>query len=154
MPTNDTSAKNAPMSAQQEAQPDNASSANTSAKPTGTVKFTEPRGAEIYVDGQFVGNIPSTLQLPEGTHKVLIKDGKSPDWQEGSSRPCRKHGYSPRAIHNRPMKTNRSRLGNKRVSDYSTCQRPVVLPGLFRQRFTVYDSSGARGGASLKESWQ
>ena len=80
MPTNDASAKNAPMSAEQEVQPDNASSANTFAKPTGTVKFTEPRGAEIYIDGQFVGNIPSTLQLSEGTHKILIKDGKSPDW--------------------------------------------------------------------------
>jgi S1-C subfamily serine protease len=58
----------------------NSTPANSPAVSTGTVNFAEPSGAEIYVDGQFVGNIPSTIQLPEGNHQVQGKYGKSPDW--------------------------------------------------------------------------
>ena len=74
--------KNQPMSVTPQASLDRSPSANPSAAATGTVKFTEPRGAEIYVDGQFVGNIPSTLQLSKGNHQITVKDGKSPDWQK------------------------------------------------------------------------
>jgi S1-C subfamily serine protease len=80
-PVTEASSKNEAMSAAPQAPPDGSPSANPSAAATGTVKFTEPRGAEIYVDGQFVGNIPSTLQLTEGNHQITVKDGKSPDWQ-------------------------------------------------------------------------
>jgi hypothetical protein len=38
-------------------------------------------GAKIYVDGSFVGNIPSTIPLPAGLHKILVRDGKSADRQ-------------------------------------------------------------------------
>ena len=74
--------KNQAMSATPQASLDRSPSANPSTTATGTVKFTEPRGAEIYVDGQFVGNIPSTLQLAEGSHQITVKDGKSTDWQK------------------------------------------------------------------------
>jgi S1-C subfamily serine protease len=38
-----------------------------------TVSFTEPQGAEIWVDHEFVGNIPSTLKLRAGEHLVVVK---------------------------------------------------------------------------------
>ena len=59
---------------------DKSTPAMSAAVSTGTVNFAEPSGAEIYVDGQFVGNIPSTIQLPEGNHQLQVKYGKSPDW--------------------------------------------------------------------------
>jgi hypothetical protein len=38
-----------------------------------------PKGADIVVDGRFVGNSPATLRLPEGTHVVEVrKDGLQP----------------------------------------------------------------------------
>jgi hypothetical protein len=49
---------------------------------TGNVTFTGTWGAEIYVDGQFVGNIPSTISLPAGRYKILVMDGKSADWMK------------------------------------------------------------------------
>ena len=58
----------------------NSTPANSPAVSTGTVNFAEPSGAEIYVDGQLVGNIPSTIQLHEGNYEVQVKYGKSPDW--------------------------------------------------------------------------
>jgi hypothetical protein len=61
-------------------------SAISPAVSTGTVNFAEPFGAEIYVDGQFVGNIPSSIQLPEG-HQVQVKCGNSPDCLKKSARP-------------------------------------------------------------------
>jgi hypothetical protein len=48
---------------------------------TGSATFTGTAGAEIYVDGEFLGNIPSTIPLFEGKHKILVRDGKSADWQ-------------------------------------------------------------------------
>ena len=32
-----------------------------------------PRNAEVYVDGEFRGTAPVTLQLPAGTHEVEFK---------------------------------------------------------------------------------
>jgi hypothetical protein len=45
---------------------------------TGSVAIaSDPSNAEIYVDGQFVGQTPSTLQLPAGSHHIEMKaDGK------------------------------------------------------------------------------
>jgi len=41
------------------------------------VKVTsDPEGAEIALDGQFVGSTPATLQLTPGIHKVDVKRGK------------------------------------------------------------------------------
>jgi serine protease Do len=49
---------------------------------SGTVTVhSEPEGAEIYVDGKFVGDTPSILPLATGTHNVVVKtDGKRP-WE-------------------------------------------------------------------------
>ena len=41
---------------------------------TAAVAFSsEPRGADIYVDDNFVGNTPSLIQLPPGSHTVRIE---------------------------------------------------------------------------------
>jgi S1-C subfamily serine protease len=81
-PTTAATTKSETMSAAPQSPPDTSTSITSSTAATGTIKFTEPRGAEIYVDGQFVGNIPSTIELPEGNHQITVKDGKSPDWQK------------------------------------------------------------------------
>ena len=59
---------------------------NTQAEPpppqpaTITVKSTPP-GADITVDGKFMGNTPSTIQLTPGDHAVSVeKEGLRP-WQ-------------------------------------------------------------------------
>jgi hypothetical protein len=49
---------------------------------TGDVTFIGKSGARIYVDGSFVGNIPSTIPLAAGLYKILVRDGKSADRQE------------------------------------------------------------------------
>jgi serine protease Do len=38
-------------------------------------------GAEIYVDGKFVGETPSTLQLASGTHHIEVKSGGKQGWE-------------------------------------------------------------------------
>ena len=38
-------------------------------------------GAEIYVDGDFVGNVPSTFTLSAGNHKVELRTPKGAAWQ-------------------------------------------------------------------------
>jgi hypothetical protein len=40
-----------------------------------------PDGADIEVDGSFVGNTPSDLQLPEGEHVVAVKKTGFRDWE-------------------------------------------------------------------------
>ena len=48
--------------------------ATASSTVKGTVSVTaEPDNAEIFVDGQFIGNSPATLRLPEGKHVVEVK---------------------------------------------------------------------------------
>lgn len=46
----------------------------------GTVRFSGPAGAEIRVDGIYVGNIPATLRLQAGLHLIGVSDGKRADW--------------------------------------------------------------------------
>lgn len=51
-------------------------------KETGQVKInSEPAGAEILVDGKFVGQTPSTIPLEAGPHNVVIKLPGRKDWQ-------------------------------------------------------------------------
>jgi hypothetical protein len=38
-------------------------------------------GAEIYVDGKFVGQTPSTLQLASGTHHIEVKSEGKRGWE-------------------------------------------------------------------------
>ncbi len=47
----------------------------------GTITITsEPDAAEVFVDGKFLGNTPSTLKLPAGSHIVLLKSPGFPDY--------------------------------------------------------------------------
>jgi hypothetical protein len=75
----------------QSAQPETQAADNTQAEPqteaaapaqpaTVTVKST-PLGADINVDGKFMGNTPSTIPLTPGDHMISVeKDGLRP-WQ-------------------------------------------------------------------------
>lgn len=48
----------------------------------GTVSISsEPEGAEIYVDGKFVGNAPSRLKLPAGPHGIEVQAPGHKPWQ-------------------------------------------------------------------------
>lgn len=40
-----------------------------------------PVGADIMVDGNFVGNTPSDVQVPEGEHTVVVKKSGFKDWE-------------------------------------------------------------------------
>jgi hypothetical protein len=42
---------------------------------------SEPPGAEIYVDGKFVGQTPSSIKLPAGTHRIEVKSEGKQIWQ-------------------------------------------------------------------------
>jgi len=55
-------------------------SAPSSSAGAGTVKFTGPVGAEIWIDHEFVGAIPSTLKLMQGEHLVVVKFRGHADW--------------------------------------------------------------------------
>jgi len=46
-----------------------------------SVKSTPP-GADILVDGKFVGNTPSTLRLPAGEHKIRIEKSGYRAWEK------------------------------------------------------------------------
>ena len=49
---------------------------------TGNVAIaSDPVGAEIYVDGKFVGQTPSTIPLPAGTHHVEVKAAGRMHWE-------------------------------------------------------------------------
>ncbi|MGH9710456.1 MAG: trypsin-like peptidase domain-containing protein [Candidatus Acidiferrales bacterium] len=41
---------------------------------------SEPPGADIYLDGKFVGNTPSLLHLSAGQHKIEIQTAKTKSW--------------------------------------------------------------------------
>ncbi len=54
---------------------------NETAAQTGTVTIaTDPAGAEIYVDGKFVGQAPSTIRLATGSHRIEAKSPGSLPW--------------------------------------------------------------------------
>jgi len=65
-----------------------AASATGLAQPTGTKEEgtgtvtvnTVPDSAEVYADGQFVGNAPATLKLKPGKHTVTVKLSGYKDW--------------------------------------------------------------------------
>ncbi len=42
---------------------------------------SEPDAADIYLEGTFVGSTPTTLELPPGTYKVVVKLPGYQDWQ-------------------------------------------------------------------------
>lgn len=48
----------------------------------GTLRITsDPTGAEIYIDGKFVGQTPSTIPTPTGTHKIVLRSAGKKDWE-------------------------------------------------------------------------
>jgi PEGA domain-containing protein len=42
---------------------------------------SDPPGADIDVDGSFVGNTPSDVQIVEGGHTVAVKMAGFKDWE-------------------------------------------------------------------------
>src|SRR5262249_8268483 len=49
---------------------------------TGTVTlYSDPDGAEIFVDEKFFGDAPATLKLSVGTHTILLKSRGRADWR-------------------------------------------------------------------------
>ena len=50
--------------------------------PSADVDFTSsPTGAEIQIDGKFVGNTPSTISVPTGDHVISIKKAGYKLWE-------------------------------------------------------------------------
>jgi len=63
--------------------PGRADAGRAAAKPEeiGTVRVTSvPDGAEVFIDGSFVGNAPAQLKLSPGKHKVDVKAEGHEDW--------------------------------------------------------------------------
>jgi hypothetical protein len=47
-----------------------------------TVSFSsEPNGADIYIDGKFVGQTPATISVQPGSHVVIVKAMGRKNWQ-------------------------------------------------------------------------
>jgi len=42
--------------------------------------ISDSDGAEVYVDGKFLGNTPATLRLAVGSHRILVKLTGFPDY--------------------------------------------------------------------------
>lgn len=61
-------------------QTESAGGPNTTADAFGTAKINEPDGAEITVDGRFVGEVPATLRLKAGLHRIVVNDRKHAGW--------------------------------------------------------------------------
>src|SRR5262249_32452777 len=58
-----------------------AAAGNAPAPAGAAISVTSPvAGAEIEVDGVFVGNTPTTVQLSSGSHRVVVKHGVK-SWQ-------------------------------------------------------------------------
>jgi serine protease Do len=58
------------------------SSPSQSSDGFGTVTVSsDPDGADVYLDGKFVGNAPETLKLPAGPHTVSLKYADRNNWE-------------------------------------------------------------------------
>jgi hypothetical protein len=56
--------------------------ATASAASTAKLSITsEPDGADIEIDGNFSGNTPSDLEVPEGEHTIVVKKSGYKDWE-------------------------------------------------------------------------
>jgi hypothetical protein len=54
-------------------------------EPSTVVVKSTPDGADITVDGKYMGSTPSTLQLPPGDHAVVIEKSGYRQWQRSLS---------------------------------------------------------------------
>jgi S1-C subfamily serine protease len=46
----------------------------------GTVMLSQPEGAKIWVDSEFVGKVPATLKLTAGRHHIVVRSQGHADW--------------------------------------------------------------------------
>jgi len=56
------------------------STAPVSSSPGVLILSSETTGAEIYIDGKFVGDTPATISLASGAHQITIKSTGKKDW--------------------------------------------------------------------------
>lgn len=73
-----TKLKNEPLPAPA-AKPDQAAAPAAAAQASLAVEST-PAGADVEIDGAFVGNTPSTLTVTPGSHKVSVKKKGFAEW--------------------------------------------------------------------------
>ena len=57
-----------------------ASSSDAPETGTGTVIFSEPDGAEVWIDNVLVGGIPAKFKLRPGVHAFRVQFGNNPAW--------------------------------------------------------------------------
>lgn len=54
------------------------------AQPPGKVVIvSEPDGADVYIDGDFIGSTPATVELPPDNYQVSVRLGGYRDWNRG-----------------------------------------------------------------------
>ena len=54
----------------------------TSSDAFGTVTVSsDPDGAEVYLDGKFIGNTPATLEIPAGEHALRLASPNRASWE-------------------------------------------------------------------------
>ena len=64
------------------AQPQPAMMPVPSGSGTAQITITSPvAGAEIEIDGGFAGNTPTTVQIPAGSHEIVVKSAAGAPWQ-------------------------------------------------------------------------
>jgi PEGA domain-containing protein len=80
---NQAEAKGPPSESTKDASPTNPATPNPIAAPSGArlSVVSIPDGADIEVDGSFVGNTPSDVQVTEGEHTVAVKKAGFKDWE-------------------------------------------------------------------------
>ncbi len=77
-------AKFQPAAATDAVAQDTAANASGENVTSGSAKLqlgSEPAGADIEVDGSFVGNTPSDVQVSEGDHAITVKKAGFKDWE-------------------------------------------------------------------------
>jgi serine protease Do len=63
------------------AAPSNGNEIETASEATGSVNISsDAKDAEVYEDGKFVGNAPSTLKLAAGSHSIVVKAAGYQPW--------------------------------------------------------------------------
>jgi hypothetical protein len=76
---------NVPLDAVKFLPPGQASSATAPAPPIQKVPrisiVSNPAGADVSVDGNFVGNTPSQMDLPDGEHTITVSKGGYKTWE-------------------------------------------------------------------------
>lgn len=80
-PTSEHSATGASLKSAPQLQPSSAPAPTLDSSQNASVAFSsEPSGADIYVDGKFVGDTPSIVQLAAGDHDIRIEAAGRKPW--------------------------------------------------------------------------